>query len=58
MDTLEQYWKDKFSPAELVEHIGISMEDLLFCIGDWVEENLDQFRDDIEEIYGYTENSE
>ncbi len=53
MDALLTYWKDKYSPAELVEHMDISMDDLLFCLLDFIEENINDYREDIEEIYGY-----
>ena len=56
MDALYQYWKDKYSPAELIEHIDIDMDDLLFLLQDYVEENLDDYRADIEEIFGYADN--
>lgn len=55
MEALRNYWNDKYTPAELVEHIGISMEDLLFCLEDYIDENLNQFKDDVEEIFGYSE---
>jgi hypothetical protein len=54
MEALIKYWNDKFSPEELIEHIGISMEDLLYVLQDsgWVESNLNEFRTDCETIYG------
>lgn len=53
LEALIKYWKDKYSPAELVEHIGISMDDLLYILEDWVEENLNDFKEDVELIFGY-----
>jgi len=53
MEALIKYWNDKFSPAELVEHINITMDDLLYILEDsgWVHANLDDFREDFENIY-------
>ena len=53
MEALIKYWNDKFSPAELVEHINISMDDLLYILEDsgWVRTNFDDFREDFENIY-------
>lgn len=58
MDALIKYWEDKYTPAELVEHLGISMDDLLFCLTDWCEEHLNDFREDVETIFGYGEQSD
>ena len=53
MEALIKYWNDKFSPAELVEHINISMDDLLYILEDsgWVHANVDDFKEDFENIY-------
>ena len=53
MEALIKYWGDKFSPEELVEHIGISMQDLLWILEDsgWVRVNFDSFKEDFEQIY-------
>ena len=53
MEALIKYWNDKFTPEELVEHIGISMQDLLWILEDsgWVRNNFDEFKEDFEYIY-------
>lgn len=55
MEALLKFWEDKYTPAELVEHLDISMEDLLYILTDYIEENLDKYREDIETIYGYSQ---
>lgn len=53
MEAILKYWSDRFTPEELIDHIGISMEDLLWILDEsgWVEANLDCFREDFEKIY-------
>ena len=53
MDALIKYWGDRFTPEELVEHIGMSMQDLLWILKDtgWIRANMDNFREDFEKIY-------
>ena len=54
-DALTRHWKDKYTPEELVEHINISMDDLMFCLLDWIEEHTEDFQEDYENIFGYGE---
>lgn len=58
MDALLKYWTDKYSPSELIDHVGISMEDLQFCLMNWFEEHLDDFKEDVETIFGYGEDTD
>jgi hypothetical protein len=53
MEALLKYWSDRFTPEELVEHIEISMQDLLWILEDsgWVRTNADNFKEDFERIY-------
>jgi hypothetical protein len=53
MEALIKYWGDKFTPEELIEHIGISMQDLLYILEEsgWARCNIDDFKADFEQIY-------
>ena len=53
MEALIKYWGDRFTPEELVEHIGISLQDLLYILEEsgWVRCNMDEFQEDFEKIY-------
>ena len=53
MEALIKYWGDRFTPEELIEHIGISMQDLLYILEEsgWVRCNADDFQEDFENIY-------
>ena len=53
MEALIKYWGDKFTPEELVEHIGISMQDLLYILEEsgWARANIDDFEEDFKQIY-------
>lgn len=52
MEALIQYWKDRYTPEELVQHLNIPMDDLTYLLADWIRDNLDKFREDVEFIYG------
>jgi hypothetical protein len=51
MDALKLYFKDKYTSTELVEHIDISMDDLLWILTDWLEEHTEDFQKDYEVIF-------
>ena len=53
MEALIKYWSDTYTPEELVEHIGISMQDLLYILEEsgWVRSNMDDFEEDFKQIY-------
>lgn len=51
MDT----FKDKYTPSEFVEQLGIGMDDLLFYLRDYFEDTsnlMDNFNEDMEQYYG------
>lgn len=51
MEALIKFYIDRFTPEELVEHIGISMEELTDCLFHWLADNRERFREDFETIY-------
>jgi hypothetical protein len=48
-----EYYKDRYDPAELVEHLDISIEDLLDALVGWFDNNEDLLQDDLEIITNF-----
>jgi len=55
-EKLIDIWKDRYSPPEFVEHIGIDIEELVQELYPWLLDNADQFADEIEETFVLEEN--
>ena len=54
-DELIEYYRDKYESAELVEHLGIPIDDLLILIEDWIDENPNAIEADLEYITKFEE---
>ena len=50
LDGLIEYYRDRFEPSELIEHLGISFDDLQEFLEDWISENTDAIMEDLEHI--------
>ena len=55
LSKLLEYYKDRYDPAELVEHLDMSIEDLLSCIESWLEEDHEVVQEDLEHITKFEE---
>jgi len=55
LSALMEYYKDCYDPAELVEHLDISIEDLLDALVGWFDNNEDLLQDDLEIITNFKE---
>jgi hypothetical protein len=51
MEALYKYFIDRYTPAELVEHIDVPMEVLVDALSNWLAENRENFQEDFEYIY-------
>jgi len=55
LNDLMEYYRDRYDPAELVEHLDITIDDLLDALVGWFENNEDKVQEDLEHITGYRE---
>ena len=55
IEDIRNILRDKYTPAELVEQLGISMEDLLYYLQEYFEDSASAhslIQEEYEELYG------
>jgi hypothetical protein len=50
---LYTYYTDKYDSAELVEHLGICVDELLVLLEDWILENPESIEEDLEYLTNF-----
>jgi hypothetical protein len=57
LNGLIEYYKDRYDPAELVDHLNIPLDDLITFVEEWIKDNQqnETVQEDLEHITNFEE---